>query len=149
MPKKKLSAEQQNEIIAMVKQNIPYPQVVKYLYDKHGIKITTMTVSNVVRGFKKFLAQQLPAERQEEIADLETPIEKMLKEAVQIYQKIMSDLKLNINTFNSRKEDVRLFNDVVDRLSRLRQILSAENVFKKEVSFIQKAQNEYSAGKEK
>ena len=135
--RRKVTPEMEERILKLLATGMyTYDQILRIIESEFGVKLSAMSISYLKGKIKKYMTKDflhmLQKEQEVDINLKRTSLSRCLEIALELSEKTLQKLREKEKKSGLTRQDIRLMNEIVDRLIRIRASLSAEVVVTKE-----------------
>lgn len=131
---RKVTPEIERKIVELIGKGIVYNDIRDVVRNKFGVKIGVMTISNIKKKHTKITS----LENEEDINyDVKRQrVSNSMDIALELCENHLKRLQKREKDFDGlTHQDIRLLNDMIDKLVKVRKVLTTEIVMSKELMF--------------
>lgn len=136
---KKISPEMEDFILKGIGANITYREIVKEVKEKFGISLSVMAISalkkRVMESITTEFHDELKKERKVELDIKRESLSNCLSMGLELCENELYELMDKQDTKGLTRSDVNKFNSIIDRVIKMKSILTAEVEFSTEGEF--------------
>lgn len=136
---KKINDATEQFIFEQLAKGLTYKEIVSAVRREKGINISIMAISHLKERIKKYITSDFEKElAKEQRMDLDlkrSSLNRCLEISLDLSERYLLRLKEKDDKYGLDPKDIRVLNEITDRLIKLRSILSAALVLSKELSF--------------
>jgi len=147
MPKVKITSDIEDMILHMLGAGISYEKIVERIEQERGVRLSVMAISHLKAKIKKSITRdawtEMHAEQGVELDIKKASLDRCLGIALELCERHLKRLKDKDDEQGIlESKDIRLLNEIIDRLIRLRSILVAQITTSGELEFPMEALRE-------
>lgn len=133
---KKIDSSTEAYILELMAKGLTYKDIVKAIKREKGIDLTIMAISHLKTRIKKYItkdyANALAVEQQIDLDLKRSSLSRCLEIALELSERNLMRLRA---LPEMDKGEIKMLNETIDRLVKLRSILHAQMIMSKEIQF--------------